>query len=78
MRWFVSVLCSTFLICALGGCGEEEGAKAGKIPAPAPPEDLKKLFEKPVNKKSPSRKGAQLIGPPPGYHTVAPLDHRIA
>ncbi len=79
MRWFLCALGTSFLMCALAGCGgAEEGADAGKIPAPTPPPDLQKLFQRPDNKKAPSRKGAQLFGPLPGDRAVAALDHRIA
>ncbi len=79
MRWFVCALGAAFLMCALAGCGgEEEGASAGRIPAPTPPPELQKLFTKPENKKAPSRKGALLFGPPPGHRAMAALGHRVA
>ncbi len=78
MRWFVCALGTAFMMSALAGCGEEEGANAGKTPAPTPPPELQKLFTRPDNKKAPGRKGAMLFGPPPGSRAMAALDHRIA
>jgi hypothetical protein len=66
MRWFLCALSSTLLICTLAGCGEEEGANAGKIQAPTPPKDLEKMFQRPTNKKAASTKGAWLSPIPPG------------
>jgi hypothetical protein len=65
-------------MCALGGCGEEEGANAGKIPAPTPPKDLEKLFQRPDKKNAPFNKKAQLFPPPQSHRLVFEADRRLA
>ncbi len=78
MRSFCCALLAALLVCGLTGCGEEEGSKAGQTPAATPPPDLQKLFQRPDNKKSPSRKKAQVFPAPPGLRSVAEANHLMA
>lgn len=70
MKHALRFLVMLLLAGVLAGCGEEEGANAGKIPAPKPPEDLQKLFQRPDKKGGPSKK-AELSPAVPGAEPAA-------